>query len=126
MAPKWLDALLGPKSVARATPSQRRVPASAAKSAAAPRLNTYQAVGIVPCSKACKPAREARDTKFLARQAPRLPLQACEHPESCTCRFEKYVDRRAGSQRAPYQDTRSVSYAAQEKRKVKGRRADDR
>jgi hypothetical protein len=40
-----------------------------------------------------------RGQRFLSREAPQLPLKACDR-EDCTCRYEHHQDRRKGFRRA--------------------------
>jgi hypothetical protein len=40
-----------------------------------------------------------RAKRFLARDAPVLPLQGCTLSAACNCIYRHYTDRRAGSRR---------------------------
>jgi hypothetical protein len=62
-------------------------------------VNPWHAVAIAPGHRTCAAARELRDVRFLSREAPTLPLKACDNPE-CTCRYEHFEDRRKGPRRA--------------------------
>ena len=94
MADSWFRKLLGPPDPS----GRRRKPLSTPESArptTASRTNPYQAVGVVACSRACAAVGQVQGVRFLARQAPRLPLPDCDRAATCTCRFEKHADRRA-------------------------------
>jgi hypothetical protein len=125
MADSWFRKLLGP-----ADPSgRRRKPLSApepVRPTTASRTNAYQAVAVIACSRACGAAAAVQGARFLARQAPRLPLPDCDRPGNCACRFEKHADRRTTVQRSPYNNFGVVSYGGAERRRVRGRRATDR
>jgi hypothetical protein len=125
MVDSWFRKLLGP-----ADPSgRRRKPLSVpepVRPTTASRTNPYQAVGIVACSRACAAVTRVQRVRFLARQAPRLPLPDCDRSGSCACRFEKHADRRALVQRTPYNNSGVVSFGGAERRRLRGRRAADR
>jgi len=59
---------------------------------------TYHAVSIVASGGCCAAAREIEGKRFLSRQAPILPLKACDKT-SCQCRYEHHEDRRKGPRR---------------------------
>jgi hypothetical protein len=90
------------------------------------RTNAFQAVSVIACQQACAAASKAQGQRFLARQAPRLPLIDCSRPGDCRCRFEKFADRRRGPQRSPYTSMDSPSFGGVEKRRNRGRRVTDR
>ena len=74
--------------------------ADPARPAAAPRkAPTHHAVSIVTGPRCCAAARELRGQRFLSREAPVLPLPACDRGE-CACRYEHHTDRRKGLRRA--------------------------
>ena len=107
-------------------PSERPKPkASSGNTASVPRINAYQAVAIIHTRKACPAAQAEGDRRFLARRAPTLPLPDCDRPDRCTCKFQKFAERRTGAQRL--QKTNEVGrwYPGVEKRKRKGRRVVD-
>jgi hypothetical protein len=106
---------------------QRNAPAAkAARPAASPRVNAYQAVEIAPCKKACDAAREVSGVRFLARRAPLLPLGICDRKGKCSCHFRKHDDRRIGPKRNPYASELVRSYPGQDRRRNRGRRSSDR
>jgi hypothetical protein len=121
MSTRWIHRILGRKLESTAPITRPGAPQSAAKPA-----NPYQAVAIIACKDACPAARQIAGRKFLARSAPRLPLQGCTRSGTCTCRFEKHQDRRSTEQREPYADARGIAYPGVEKRLTRGRRKSDR
>jgi len=62
--------------------------------------NPWHAVSIVVRANACAAALQNRGTRFLSREAPRLPLSACTCLTACTCTYRHHDDRRAGPRRA--------------------------
>ena len=62
-------------------------------------VNPWHAVAIAPGPRACAAAGKLRDVRFLSREAPPLPLKACDSAQ-CTCRYEHFDDRRKGPRRA--------------------------
>jgi hypothetical protein len=125
MADSWFRKLLGPPDAS----GRRRKPLASpepVRSTTASRTNPYQAVAVIACSRACVAATQVQGVRFLARQAPRLPLAECDRAGQCACRFEKHADRRVGVQRSPYNNSGVVSYGGAERRRLRGRRATDR
>lgn len=60
----------------------------------------WHAVTVVLRESSCAAAALCRNTRFLAREAPRLPLPTCPHPEKCPCTFRHHEDRRTGPRRS--------------------------
>ena len=94
--------------------------------------NPWHAVGISTGVSCCKAAVFLRQTRFLSRQAPPLPLQGCTQGKSCQCKYKHYSDRRSGPRRVTeselFQNALSRHKAAawtQERRATRGRRATD-
>jgi hypothetical protein len=59
----------------------------------------WHAVAVVLQTTSCAAAAMCRNTRFLSKDAPRLPLANCEHPDQCRCKFKHYEDRRGGGVR---------------------------
>lgn len=92
------------------------------KAAVAPR--PFQAISIYCGVKSCAIARRFRDHRFLAKDAPQLPLSGCTLAERCECRYLKHKDRRA--ERRRFVDFASVRRDfGQERRLRPGRRGTD-
>ena len=58
----------------------------------------YHAVSIRFPADACLAAKQTAGHRFLASEAPKLPLPAC-NSENCTCYFVHHKDRRSGKDR---------------------------
>ena len=87
------------------------------------RPNRYQAVSIAYGGKCCAAVKSLAGQRFLAGNAPSLPLPGCSLSNQCNCRFQKYDDRRDDSRRLPGEMTRWFGGA--EKRRTRGRRQVD-
>ena len=59
----------------------------------------FQAIAIYRGVKFCAMAKKFSEHRFLAKDAPVLPLSGCTMRETCECRYLKYKDRRAGERR---------------------------
>lgn len=91
---------------------------------------TYHAVSIKFPMHACDAAKDLEGQRFLASEAPRLPLPGCSRGNSCECRFQHYDDRRSGhDRRSPFASggtAASTGKYEQERRRPLGRRKDDK
>lgn len=58
----------------------------------------YQSIEISPGLMACDAVAELRGQRFLATEAPSLPLPECD-ASKCDCRYEYHGDRRSGEDR---------------------------
>jgi hypothetical protein len=58
----------------------------------------YHAVSIKPGAYACSAANDIAGQRFLATEAPNLPLPGCDAAE-CECHFTHHDDRRTGKDR---------------------------
>ena len=95
-----------------------RAPEPVAIVAAAAR--PFQAIAIYRGVKACAMAQKFSEHRFLARDAPSIPLAGCTMSESCECRYLKYKDRRSGERRLV--DFAARFYSGKERRTRNGRR----
>ena len=59
----------------------------------------WHAVSVIPERYCCEAARGIAGRRFLAPEAPRLPLQACSAPEACACKYKHHADRRGPPRR---------------------------
>jgi hypothetical protein len=48
---------------------------------------------------ACEAARDLTNVRFLADEAPMLPLSDCSNPAGCRCKYRHYDDRRTEARR---------------------------
>lgn len=86
----------------------------------------WHAVSIVARSSACTEALQRRGIRYLSREAPRLPLPACNCGTGCHCVYRHYEDRREGPRRAEETSGIRRGFApTTEKRTGRGRRATD-
>lgn len=83
-----------------------------------PPSNRFHAVTIKARANACPAARSLVTKKFIAKEAPRLPLENCTVP-NCQCSYEHYDDRRAQDRRDAQDKTH---YKGNQKRTRKDRR----
>jgi hypothetical protein len=86
--------------------------------------NPYHAVSILPGKNACDAVFRFSGRRYLSRQAPRLPLPACD-AFNCTCRFKHHKDRRAGPRRTSDIGLITVMWNGPERRRAGGRRTTD-
>jgi hypothetical protein len=59
----------------------------------------WHAVSVTTERYCCEAARGVAGRRFLAAEAPRLPLLGCSAPESCPCKFKHHADRRGPPRR---------------------------
>ncbi len=63
----------------------------------------YHAVSVRLGESACLAAKTIEGKRFLAKEAPQLPLAECSSIETCRCRFIHHEDRRTGrDRRSPF------------------------
>jgi hypothetical protein len=62
--------------------------------------NPWHAVGIVFERPACPACAPYKGVRFLAKEAPPLPLRGCLDPKGCKCVYKHFPDRRSGPRRA--------------------------
>ena len=108
--PGWFGGLFGPKK----PPDRPAMP-----------NNPYHAVSILPGASACAAAYRCAGQRFLSREAPRIPLPACD-ARTCGCHFKHYKDRRAGPRRNSDVGLMTASFPGKERRGSRGRRAEDK
>jgi hypothetical protein len=57
-------------------------------------------VAIVTSNPACPVCGAYKGTRFLAKEAPQLPLPGCPTPQKCKSVYKHFTDRRAGPRRS--------------------------
>jgi hypothetical protein len=62
------------------------------------RGTSFHAVSIKPGAYACTQANELAGERFLATEAPEVPLEGCTST-NCECHFVHHTDRRTGKER---------------------------
>lgn len=91
-----------------------------------PARNRWAAATIVAPKTGCAPAQALRDRRFLAGEAPALPLADCPTPHNCSCKYRKFDDRRDGPRRdIEATGIRRFVPPDQERRRGGGRRSSD-
>ncbi len=87
--------------------------------------NPYHAVAISSPAGACEHALSLRGRRFLAAEAPLLPLPGCS-AAVCSCIYQHFEDRRQQRRRDLYPDKVYMTEAEQiERRRSNGRRSAD-
>ena len=115
----------------RRSPAPARATNSRTKPPPADRANKqgestrYQAVSIMTATTCCGGAQEIEGKRYLVREAPKLPLAACDNT-TCKCGYMRYPDRREdeGDRRGP-PGLKSELFAlneGEERRNSRGRR----
>jgi hypothetical protein len=80
--------------------------------------NPFHAVTIRYRKNACDAVWTLEGKKFLANEAPRLPVQGCT-TQNCGCRYVHYDDRRAEERRAEF---RASQHNGEQRRSRQDRR----
>ena len=99
---------------------RRREQPSRAQRAAKP-AGRFGAVEIRPRSGACDAARSLVGRRFLAKDAPTLPLQGCAAAK-CSCSFSKLTDRRTEGRRLEHGGLSASLFLQNSRRKKRDRR----
>jgi hypothetical protein len=86
------------------------------------RIGPWSAVRLVTQGDACARATALTHKRFLAREAPALPLRGCPLATTCHCRYNHYVDRRTGPRRNEEITGRRAKTATVERRAARDRR----
>ncbi len=80
----------------------------------------YRAVSVAPTRASCPAAVAIRNKRFLAADAPTLPLPMCTWPLSCPCKLKSHDDRRARPRQKGERD--EVRQVREERQPTNGRR----
>jgi hypothetical protein len=83
----------------------------------------FRAVQIAPSIMHCAAAMHATGRAYLLREAPRLPLETCTMPASCSCKFRKNPDRRDSDRRLFGATETNRWFAGVDSRTRRGRRS---
>jgi hypothetical protein len=90
------------------------------------RSTPWHAVSVVAAPSSCEAARALPPTRYLSREAPRLPLADCTSPAYCSCSYKHHLDRRGQPRRKDdLSGLRRGMHSGTERRTVRGRREDD-
>ena len=88
---------------------------------------SWVAASIRPKQSSCAGAHVLKDKRFLAEDAPRLPIAGCPLGDACPCVYLKYDDRRAGPRReSEHTGMRRYIEPSRERRVGSGRRQSDK
>jgi hypothetical protein len=99
-----------------------------AKKSTAPAMprTEWHAVSIVSSAACCPAARGLLGSRFLSKEAPRLPLRHCSMSAECRCSYQHHDDRRALSRRTPDPWSPGKGFhSGEERRRERGRRSTD-
>jgi hypothetical protein len=88
-------------------------------------LRPFQAIAIYRGVRACDLAKKFCDHRFLAKDAPPLPLAGCSMSSTCGCRYLKYKDRRGDSRRLVDFGSPARLLSGEDRRRKAGRRSND-
>ncbi|MFT7653110.1 MAG: hypothetical protein ACI9UU_002220 [Candidatus Azotimanducaceae bacterium] len=69
------------------------------KTKAPTRVRRFQGVSIHGTNAHCDAAERIKHQRFLASYAPQLPLGGCDNPQTCSCKYRYFSDRRVGPRR---------------------------
>mgnify|MGYP000571269059 CR=1 FL=1 len=81
----------------------------------------YHGITIHQTSNACLSVKNIQGKRYLADEAPRLPIVGCSTMK-CRCKYEDLDDRRSGEDRRYPSDAFNNMYSAEEHRLRKDRR----
>ncbi|MCX4186987.1 hypothetical protein [Methylophaga sp. OBS4] len=62
------------------------------------KIQSFHCITIYPCPGACENVKQLCGKKFLASEAPILPVPGCT-AKQCRCAYQHYDDRRSGKDR---------------------------
>src|SRR5260370_41822090 len=97
-----------------------------ARQATATLRTPWHAVSIVSSAACCATAMGLLGTRFLSKEAPRLPLKGCLMGSDCRCSYQHHQDRRDLLRRAPdLWNPAHTRYAREVRRRERGRRGAD-
>jgi hypothetical protein len=88
-------------------------------------MGPWSAVRIATHGEACAKAMALHDKRFLARDAPALPLKGCTLAAACNCIYRHYTDRRAGQRRDVAPTASRALRSPGERRAARERRGSD-
>ena len=87
----------------------------------------YRGAEIISATGACDAARLLTGVRFLSADVPLLPLNTCDQPGSCKCKYRHFDERRRGFRRENDDESTLIPGArpSAERRKHPGRRESD-
>lgn len=78
----------------------------------------YRALEIIPGPRACAVAKRFAKHRFLLSEAPTPPLAGCDLQFACTCKFQKFPDRRGNLRRSSDEGIPDFGLVVLERRKA--------
>ena len=89
-------------------------------------IQRYHSVSVVSSvdDEVCEVSRRMRNKRFLASNAPPLPLPGCD-AERCPCVYQHHTDRRKGGDRRHPFPRHALHTATSDRRASEGRRESD-
>jgi hypothetical protein len=103
--------------------ARREAPRPGRATAPPPRAGgRFSGVEIRTRGGACRAAHALQGQRFLAKDAPSLPLSHCTHVK-CGCTFSKLPDRRTEGRRLDYGTLNASLFLAENRRMKRDRRA---
>ena len=90
----------------------------AAMKSATQKSYPYRAVSVkAPALGACEAVKAIQDARYLAADAPQLPLSDCSHADQCRCKYKHWNDRRQEEdRRSPIPGIGDALHAANDRR----------
>jgi hypothetical protein len=86
----------------------------------------WHAVSIVSDGHRCDPVLLLGQQRFLAAEAPRLPLAQCSETRTCKCKYKHHEDRRGATRRREDRLGLPLRHPpGSERRVTRSRRAED-
>ena len=89
----------------------------------------FHAVSLKVGTYACDAAKKIAGQRYLASEAPKIPLAGCTAADDCACRFVHHKDRRTGKDRRSPFTSGGLAAASgkyeKERRQGRERRDDD-
>lgn len=73
---------------------------------------------INPGEECCGASRRVATTWYPEGGVPRLPLEGCEHPETCKCAWMRVLDRRSTYRRSDHDRRGSVRFEDKDDRRA--------
>lgn len=120
----WLGIRRRPAPDRQAKRSQATAPSRKAAGASRPAAPRFDAVEIQARHTACLAALRLRGKRYLAEEAPALPLPGCTAAQ-CSCSFVKLADRRTEDRRLEHAGLSASLFRANDRRDRPGRREVD-
>jgi hypothetical protein len=82
----------------------------------------YRGAEVIAAEDACDASKTLATVRLLAADVPLLPLNTCDRPATCKCKYRHFDDRR---RKFPRRVPHATSYRGVEQRVRRGRRDTD-